>query len=288
MASPKTVLLTGSSSGFGLLSALTLAKRGWTVIATMRDLGRRENLETAAKEANMLDRVEMHELDVTNNAHIERLSAAIAARPHPLHAIVNNAGFAMAGFAENVSDAELRKQLDTNFFGAAAVTRAFLPQFKKQKFGHIVMVSSISGRVGFPGVSSYAASKFALEGWSETLRFEMKPFGVRVVLVEPGAFETDIWTRNALVSEQTRTLGADPDSPEGARIARWRQKLNRKKARANPQLVADFLAGILANPTPRLRYSFGMDAWAALAMRTILPWSWFEGMIVKASGIDRE
>jgi NAD(P)-dependent dehydrogenase (short-subunit alcohol dehydrogenase family) len=287
MAIPKTVLLTGASSGFGLLSSITLAKRGWRVIATMRDLARRDKLESAAKEAGVLEQIEIQALDVTNSAQIEVLSAAIGARPVPLNAIVNNAGFAMAGFAENVSDAELRKQFDTNFFGAAQVTRAFLPQLKKQKFGHIVMVSSVSGRIGYPGVGSYAASKFALEGWSESLRFEMKPFGVRVVLLEPGAFETDIWTRNALVSEETLTLGADPHSEEGSRIVRWRKKLNSRKARPDPQLVADFLAGILANPAPRLRYSFGTDAWAALIMRTILPWSWFEGMIVKASAIEK-
>jgi short-subunit dehydrogenase len=199
---------------------------------------------------------------------------------------VNNAGFAMAGFAENVSDTELRRQFDTNFFGATAVTRAFLPLFKRQKFGHIVMVSSVSGRIGFPGIGSYAASKFALEGWSETLRMELKPSGVQVVLLEPGSFETDIWTRNAVVSDRTTKLAAAPNSEEGARIARWRKNLEQRKARANPQLVADFLAGILANPHPRLRYSFGLDAWAALLMRGLLPWKWFEGMLVRASGID--
>lgn len=287
MAAEKTVLLTGASSGFGLLSAVTLAKRGWHVLATMRDLGRREKLESAAKEAGVLERIEVHALDVTRAEQIEAMVRMVEERKLRLDALVNNAGFAMAGFAADVSDAELRRQFDTNFFGAAAMTRAFLPLFQCQRLGHIVMVSSVSGRTGFPGISSYSASKFALEGWSETLRLEMKPFGVRVVLLEPGAFETDIWTRNAMVSARTQALGADSASEEGARIARWRKKLEPGKARANPQLVADFLAGILANPNPRLRYSFGMDAWAALFFRAILPWSWFEGMLVKASGIEK-
>jgi NAD(P)-dependent dehydrogenase (short-subunit alcohol dehydrogenase family) len=282
----KTVLLTGASSGFGLLTAVTLAKRGWHVIATMRDLGRREKLETAARDAGVLDRIAIHALDVTNANQIEALASELGKRPVPLNALVNNAGFAMAGFAEDVSDEELRRQFDTNFFGAVAVTRAFLPQFKRQKSGHIVMVSSISGRIGFPGVGSYAASKFALEGWTETLRLEMKPLGVHVVLLEPGSFETDIWTRNAMVSERTKALGADAHSTEGARIARWRKKIESPKGRANPQLVADFLAGLLANPKPRLRYSFGSDAWMGLLMRAVLPWSWFEGVIIKSSGID--
>jgi NAD(P)-dependent dehydrogenase (short-subunit alcohol dehydrogenase family) len=148
------------------------------------------------------------------------------------------------------------------------------------------MVSSVSGRIGFPGVSSYAASKFALEGWSETLRFELKPMGIHVVLIEPGSFETDIWTRNATISEGTQALAANPDSPETARLARWRKKMQQPgKSRANPRYVAEFIAGVLNNPQPRLRYSFGTDAWAGLALRKILPWSIFERIIIKASGI---
>ena len=196
----KTALITGASSGFGLLTAVTLARRGWRVLATMRDLPRRGRLEDAARAAGVLDRIEFIALDVTDNEQIAEVAASIATRPSPLDAIVNNAGFAMAGFSEDVLDAELRRQFDTNFFGAAAVTRAFLPLMRRQGSGHVVMISSISGRMGFPGVGSYSASKFAMEGWAETLRLEMKPLGVQVVLVEPGSFETDIWTRNAIFS----------------------------------------------------------------------------------------
>jgi NAD(P)-dependent dehydrogenase (short-subunit alcohol dehydrogenase family) len=286
MTTERTVLLTGASSGFGLLCSITLARRGWTVLATMRDLERREKLEAAANAAGVIDHIEFHALDVTSPTQISALAGLIEERQLPLHAIVNNAGFAMAGFAEDVSDKELRQQFDTNFFGAAAVTRAFLPRMKRQKFGHIVMVSSVSGRSGFPGISSYVASKFALEGWSETLRLELKPHGVNVVLVEPGAFETDIWTRNAVLSEQTRALAAKPDSEAGARFARWQEKITPQKPRPDPQLFADFLAGILAHPHPRLRYSFGTDAWASICARAVLPWSWFERIIVRSSGIE--
>src|SRR5208282_2250963 len=148
----KTVLITGASSGFGLLTSITLARRGWHVIASMRDLGRRSLLEDAARTAGILERIEVHALDVTNAAQIAALTELIEQRKSPLDAIVNNAGFAAPGFADDVTDAELRAQFDTNFFGAAAVTRAFLPQLRRQGFGHIVMVSSVSGRLGFPGV----------------------------------------------------------------------------------------------------------------------------------------
>jgi len=195
--------------------------------------------------------------------------------------VVNNAGFAMAGFADDVSDAELRRQFDTNFFGTVAVTRAFLPQLRRQGAGHIVILSSISGRMGFPGVSSYAASKFALEGWAETLRLEMKPLGIQVVLVEPGAFSTDIWTRNANISAGTM----DPASPNAARIAKWRVRMESTKPKANPQVVADGIAAILENPRPRLRYVFGTDAKMGVLLRSLLPWGALERFLIKASGL---
>jgi NAD(P)-dependent dehydrogenase (short-subunit alcohol dehydrogenase family) len=282
METERTALITGASSGFGLLTTVTLARRGWRVLATMRDLSRREKLEAAAQAAGVLDRIEFHALDVTDNEQIAALTATVAARPSRLDAVVNNAGFAMAGFAEDVSDAELRRQFDTNFFGAAAVTRAFLPQLRRQGSGHIVMVSSASGRMGFPGVSSYVASKFALEGWAETLRLEMKPLGIQVALVEPGVFETDIWTRNALISAATK----DAQSPNAARVARWRSRMEANtKKKADGQIVADTIADLVENPRPRLRTVLGRDAKLGLWLRRLLPWSAYERLLIKGAGI---
>jgi len=278
----KVVLITGASSGFGLLTTITLARRGWRVLATMRDLSRREKLEAAAQAAGVLDHIEFLTLDVTNSEQIAALAETLAERQ--VHALVNNAGFAMAGFTEDIADAELRKQFETNFFGAAAVTRAFLPQMRRQGSGHIVMLSSISGRVGFPGIGSYVASKHALEGWTETLRMEMKPLGIHVVLVEPGSFQTDIWTRNAAIS--IGTLNAL--SPNANRVARWRKRIEDGKPKANPQIVADGIATILENPRPKLRYVFGRDASFALLLRRLLPWSAFERLLIKASGIKEQ
>jgi NAD(P)-dependent dehydrogenase (short-subunit alcohol dehydrogenase family) len=277
----KTALITGSSSGFGLLTTITLARRGWRVLATMRDLSRREKLESAAQAAGVLDRIEFLALDVTNPEQITALAAEIAVRPTQLDALVNNAGFAMAGFAEDVTDAELRRQFETNFFGATAVTRAFLPQFRRQRSGHIVMLSSISGRMSFPGVSSYVASKFALEGWAETLRLEMKPLGVQVVLVEPGSFETDIWTRNAVLSAATQ----DTASPNAARLASLLKSREAGKLKANPQKVADGIAAILDDPHPSLRHVFGSDAHLGLVLKRILPPTILEWLLIKLSGI---
>ena len=277
----RTALITGASSGFGLLTAVTLARRGWCVLATMRDLSRRERLEDAARAAGVLDRIEFIALDVTDSEQIAELAASIAARTLRLDAILCNAGFAMAGFAEDVSDAELRQQFDTNFFGAAAVTRAFLPPMRRQGSGHVVMISSISGRMGFPGVGSYSASKFALEGWAETLRLEMKPLGIQVVLVEPGSFETDIWTRNAILSAGAQ----DASSPNAARTARLLNSREARKLKANPQVVADGIAAILDKPRPRLRYVFGRDARLGLLLKGVLPSKMLEWLLIRVSGI---
>jgi len=282
-ACPRTALMTGASSGFGLLTAVTLAQHGWHVIATMRDTARQERLVTAAKQAGVLERIEILPLDVTRLDQVEELAKTLAKRAVPLHAVVNNAGFAMAGFVDDVSDAELRQQFDTNFFGAAAVTRALLPLLRRQGFGHIIMLTSISGRTGYPGVSSYAASKYALEGWTESLRYEVAPLGLRVALVEPGSFDTDIWTRGAIFSAGS----LDARSPNTVRRERLQAAMKARpgKGRGNPQDVANCIARILEDPKPRLRYVVGKDAKMLLVLRTLLPWRAFEWIVMRASGL---
>lgn len=282
-AMERTALITGASSGFGLLTSVTVARRGWRVLATMRDLDRRDRLEAAARAAGVRERLEYHPLDVTHPEQIASLVSLIEEREQPIHAIVNNAGFALAGFAEDTSEEELRRQFDTNFFGAAAVTRAFLPLLRRQRFGHVVMLSSVSGRMGFPGLGSYVASKFALEGWAEALRFEMTPLGIQVVIVEPGSFETDIWHRNAIPAAGL----LDASSPNALRAARWRARIENEIRRADPQAVANLIARILDNPRPRLRYVIGRDARLGLTLRRILPWRLFERILIKTSGMDR-
>jgi NAD(P)-dependent dehydrogenase (short-subunit alcohol dehydrogenase family) len=298
----RTALITGSSSGFGRLTALTLAKHGWNVLATMRDLSRQDSLLDAARALGLLDRIEILPLDITDHAQVNQLAATLAARAVPLDAIVNNAGFAMAGFAEDVSDAELRRQFDTNFFAHAEVTRAFLPQLRRQGFGHLVFVSSISGEVGFPGVSSYAASKHALEGWAESLRLELKPLGIQVALVEPGSFETNIWTRGAVLSERSgqgmlqqqaamstdqAQSPQDAQSPNAARMARLGHSVLKAKKRPDAQIVAHRIAKILESPRPRLRHIVGLDAHLALLLHRFLPWKIYEKILLRASGLDR-
>lgn len=278
----KTALITGASSGFGLLTTIALARRGWRVLATMRNPDRSGKLEEAARAAGVRERLELLRLDVTKGDEIAAVAGQVASRQDPLHGLVNNAGFALPGFTEDVTDAELREQFETNFFGAAAMTRALLPVMRRQGFGHVVMVSSISGRLGFPGVGSYAAAKFALEGWTESLRYEMKPVGIQVAIVEPGAFETDIWTRNAKIADGMR----DPTSPNAGRVEKWRARVQGQRQKADPQVVADLIARVLETPRPRLRYVIGTDARMGLMMKALLPRAIFESLISKNTGME--
>ena len=290
----RTALITGSSSGFGRLTALTLAQHGWQVLATMRDLSRQDSLLDAARAAGVVERIEVLPLDITDHAQIAALAASLSLQNRVLHAIVNNAGFAMAGFTEDVSDQELRRQFDTNFFAHAEVTRAFLPQLRRQGFGHLVYVSSISGKVGFPMVSSYVASKHALEGWAESLRLELKPLGIQVALVEPGSFETNIWTRGAVLSDRSRqALNAQKDStdaqssPNGERLAKMAQSMLKAKSRPAARIVANRIVKILETKEPRLRHLVGVDAHLALLLHRLLPWRIYEQILLRACGMNQ-
>jgi NAD(P)-dependent dehydrogenase (short-subunit alcohol dehydrogenase family) len=196
--------------------------------------------------------------------------------------LVNNAGFAVAGFAEDIKLEELRLQFETNFFGAVAMTTAILPTMRKQRSGHIIQISSIIGLQGSVTISSYAASKHALEGWSESLRLEVKPLGIQVVLVEPGAFDTGIWTQGAKMGEESKKS----TSPNFERSLRMREVLQRIP-KADPIAVARAIVAIAQNPNPRLRYLVGRDAKIQLALKRLLPWKAYEKIIANFMKIDQ-
>lgn len=277
----KIALITGSSSGFGLLTSIELAKAGYHVIATMRDLSRRSKLDQAATAAGVTDKVDLHALDVTNSLDIATVVDTVARDYGRIDLLVNNAGFAVAGFAEDIKLEELRLQLETNFFGAVAVTKAILPTMRKQRSGHIIQMSSIVGLQGSVTISSYAASKHALEGWSESLRLEVKPLGSQVVLVEPGAFDTGIWTQGAHMGEESKKS----TSPYFERSLRMREVL-RKIPKADPIAVARAIVAIAENPNPKLRYLVGRDAKIQLALKRLLPWKIYEKVISNFLKID--
>ena len=278
----KVAVITGSNSGIGLLTAVEMARRHYRVIALMRNLAKRGLLDNAAEQAGVLARVEARQLDVTDIPSIAPAVDAIVKDYGRIDTLVNNAGFAMAGFAEDLRLAELRQQFETNFFGHVEMTKAVIPVMREQRSGHIIMVSSMSGRTGAPVLSSYVASKFAMEGWSESLRLETFSLGIRVVLVEPGAFKTDIWSKNAKVGE----FALDKRSPNHQRGARFTKFLKAHPATRDPGVVARLIADIADNPHPRLRYLIGKDAFASIWLRRVLPWKVYEKLVAKITQID--
>ena len=270
----KVAIITGSSSGFGLRIAVELAQRGWRVAATMRDPSKRTRLDEAAVDAGVSDRVDVHQLDIANIAAVPEAVNPILRQYGHIDALINNAGFAMAGFLEDLSIDELRRQFETNFFGHVAVTKAVLPIMRQQRSGHIILMSSISGLIGYPAVGAYSASKHALEGFGETLRLEMNPLGIRVVLVEPGAFDTDIWEKNAKLAEGARRH----DSPNHERGLQMRERIRETK-KADPTIVSRLVADICETPHPSLRYVVGRDARMGRLLKRVLPWSVFEKLV---------
>lgn len=183
--STRTWFVTGTSSGFGRAFAERALADGHDVVATARDPRRLADLAALAP-----DRVLLHALDVTRPGDAEAAVAAAVDRFGGIDVLVNNAGYGIVGAVEETPEAELRAQMETNFFGAVATTRAVLPHMRARRSGAIVMVSSMGGQLSFGGFGAYSASKFALEGLSEALAQEMAPFGVKVLIVEPGAFRT--------------------------------------------------------------------------------------------------
>jgi NAD(P)-dependent dehydrogenase (short-subunit alcohol dehydrogenase family) len=283
MADEKVAVVTGSSSGIGLLTAVELALSGYRVVATMRNLENRGRLEEAAQKAGVCDRLDLRRLDITEFDSLPGAVDAMVRDYGRIDVLVNNAGFSSAGFGEDVQLAEIRDQLETNFFGNVAMTKAVLPVMRKQKSGHIIQVSSIAGRAAPPMIGGYAASKFALEGWSEAVRIEVHSLGIRVVLVEPGSYDTDIWTRNVKVS-----AGAlDPASPNRERSQRFSEFVkNTAKNRRDAREVAKLIVRIARDPNPKLRYLIGADAKMQVWLKRILPWRAYERMIAKAVKID--
>ena len=187
LAAPKTWFITGAASGFGRAFAEHALSRGDNVVATARSTSKLDALAALAP-----DRVLKAKLDVDQAGDAETAVAAAIARFGRIDILVNNAGYGLVGAVEETSDAELRAILDTNFFGAMALIRAALPVLRAQGSGAIVNMSSLGGQLSFAGFSAYSASKFALEGASEALAQEVAPFGIKVLIVEPGQFRTDL------------------------------------------------------------------------------------------------
>ncbi|MFD1737968.1 SDR family oxidoreductase [Bacillus salitolerans] len=277
--SKKVAIITGCSSGFGLMSALELAQSGFQVVATMRDPNKSTELLTQAEKEHVKEHITVFPLDVTSKESIEGLMEYIKSLPS-VDVLVNNAGFAVGGFCEELTIEDYQEQFDTNFFGVISVTKAVLPYMREQQSGRMINISSISGRIGFPGLSPYVSSKFALEGFSEALSFEVAPFGIDVVLVEPGSYETSIWSTGTKLRTDHSSR---EDSPYYFYLKAILKNLHKAKPKyGDPREVARLVASIASQKTkPALRYPVGKGVKTSIRLKHILPSNQMKSIVTK-------
>ncbi|MET0409116.1 MAG: SDR family oxidoreductase, partial [Hyphomicrobium sp.] len=184
------VLITGTSSGIGLATTVALARAGWSVVATMRDLTKRTELDRALQAAGVSNDVVVSQLDVTDAQSMDRAVADLDLHERPLDAVVHNAGVAAGGAFEDLDDANVRRIMEVNYFGVLALTKRLLPKFRAQRRGRILVISSESAFAGQPANAPYCASKWAVEGWAESLAYEVAHFNIEIILVEPGPYRS--------------------------------------------------------------------------------------------------
>ena len=261
------VLITGSNSGFGMLAALSLARSGHPVIATMRNLDRGADLRTLVADEGLP--VEIRRLDVCDPASV----AEAVHDPGEIDAVVNNAGFEVQSSVAMLDDDLLRRQLDTNVLGPMRVVRAVLPTWTQRGSGTIVNVSSVAGIVGVPYGGAYAASKHALEALSEALHFETSQVGIRVRLVEPGRFET------GFADKMIHPEGWE-GSPDAERSERFREAMGNLQPsdapEPDPQDVVDAIVRAATDPDAPFRQFVGTDAELVRSAKTSMPFEDFD------------
>jgi NAD(P)-dependent dehydrogenase (short-subunit alcohol dehydrogenase family) len=252
--SQKVAIVTGSSTGIGYETSLALARDGFLTYATMRNLNKAENIKSVANKENLPIRIK--QLDVTGDASVKNAVEAIASETGGrIDVLVNNAGYGLNGAFEDLSMDEIKAQYETNFFGLIRVTQAVLPTMRRQKSGTIVNISSGAGRFGFPSGSAYASTKFAVEGLSESISYELEPFGIKVAIVEPGVIRTNFG--NGLVVARK---SQDPNSPYSQMMQKMVSSFEEMtKNASSPDLVANVVLNAIKDENPNLRYLAGND-----------------------------
>ncbi len=262
-----TVLITGASSGIGKATVRYFQARGWNVVATMR----RPDQE---KELINLPRVSCLRLDVLDEVSIASAIAEGQAAFGRIDVLVNNAGYGASGAFEAATAKDVQQQFDTNVFGLMNVTRAMLPLFRQQRSGVIINISSMGGRITFPLYSLYHSTKWAVEGFSESLQYELRPFGIRVKLVEPGAIKTDFYGRSQTVFRRSELTAYD--AYQTPVLAAMHQA---GITGSPPEVVAQVIFRAATDGSSRMRYVVGGNAPLLLALRRLLPDRWFQAMV---------
>lgn len=282
--SNRWVIVTGASTGIGRVTALLLARSGFSVLAGVRKDADAESLRKEAAGESL----QTVTLDVTQPPHIADLVAKLPRilDDGKLCALVNNAGVIVAGPSESLGTESWERQYRTNLFGPIALTSAMIP-FLRASRGRIINVSSIGGRCSVPFMAPYTSSKFAMEGWSDALRLELRRDGIDVVLVEPGAIATPLWTKGHEAGDRLESeLPAQARERYAAEIAAVRTMAHKTEKIAIPaSKVADVILQALTAGRPSTRYLVGTDAKVQAALKWLLPDRWMDGLMAKAMGL---
>jgi NAD(P)-dependent dehydrogenase (short-subunit alcohol dehydrogenase family) len=248
-------LVTGASSGIGLETSLLLARNGFYTYATTRKSESDSNPVTnAAKKENIS--LKTIQLDVDNDISVRNCVDTILSEKGRIDVVVNNAGYALGGALEETSIEEARKQFETNFFGAVRVMQATIPTMRKQRRGRIVNITSMGGRIAIPLDPFYHGSKFALEGLSESIQYELEPLGIKIILIEPGAVRTNFW-RNIKFANRAHSPSSQYSQLE-SKMSTAFEKMEENAI--HPSEVAKVILKAVTSDDPQLRYTVGTDA----------------------------
>ncbi|MBC8263454.1 MAG: SDR family oxidoreductase [Anaerolineales bacterium] len=267
-----SVLITGAGTGIGLETALYLAEQGFLVYASVPDLSQQAAVDTAAAERGVS--LQVLQLDVTDQQNIQSAVDTIIEESGGIYGLVNNAGIALRGYFEDLSEEEIRQLFEVNVFGTMAVTRMVLPHMRDARRGRIVIITSVGGRIGSLAVSTYCATKFAQEGFGESLAQEVVPFGIYVSLVEPAIIKTERWGPHRGFAERA----LDPGSSYYAWFLESQRLTDRlvETSPTRPVHVAKAVHRALMAKRPKLRYVVGRRASLVLTLRRYLPSELFE------------
>jgi NAD(P)-dependent dehydrogenase (short-subunit alcohol dehydrogenase family) len=267
--SGKTVLITGASSGIGEATALQLAELGYTVYAAARRVERMSDLADRG--------IRTRAVDVTNDESMVALVETILADTGRIDVLINNAGFGLYGALEDVPIEEARRQFDVNLFGLARLTQLVLPQMRAQRDGYIVNVSSMGGKIWEPLGSWYHASKFAVEGLSDSLRVEVAEFGIKVVIIQPGTIRSE-WS--GIAADQLEATSANTAYARQAKlVGAGLRGVDHMRLASGPEVVAEAIAKAVQSPRPRTRYVVGGGARGILLAGRVLPDRGFDKFI---------
>jgi NAD(P)-dependent dehydrogenase (short-subunit alcohol dehydrogenase family) len=255
----KVAIVTGSSSGIGLDACVTLARNGFLTYATMRNLDKSPIVRAAAEKEKLP--IKVQQLDVTDDQSVSNAIQTIISETGRIDVLVNNAGYGLIGAFEELSIDEIKNQYETNLFGLIRVTQAVLPIMRNQQSGTIVNVSSGAGLFGYPGGSAYVSTKFAVEGLSESISYELGQFGINVVLIEPGFIKTNFLNAMAIAKK-----AQDPNSPYSQMMQRVQtNSTEMAKNGSSVDVVSKAILEAVTSKSPNLRYLAGKDVetWAA-------------------------